>query len=153
VHYYRNSKGSIRNANREKVVSDQAKQRFEFRKARLRNAEQARKEKRQSRQLMMEATPAELTNDGQNTGTDAAAIIKAAQLRVLNKQASPQKKIAQLERTLLSAQKRVEEAQQRLNEAIASGSAEQRAQQRASLESARQKQVKTQQRLAEMKAQ
>jgi electron transport complex protein RnfC len=153
VHYYRNSKGSIRNANREKVVSDQAKQRFEFRKTRLLNAEQALKEKRQSRQLMMEATPAELTNDGQNTGTDAAAIIKAAQLRVLNKQASPQKKIAQLERTLLSAQKRVEEAQQRLNEAIASGSAEQQAQQRASLESARQKQVKTQQRLAEMKAQ
>jgi len=151
VQYYRNSKGSIRQSRREKIASDQSKQRFEFRKARLVRAEQKREEKRQSRQLMLEATPADKTNHRQNVSSDAAAIIRAAQLRALTKQSSPEKKIAQLERTLVSAQNRVEEAQQRLNDAIVHGTEEQQAQLRATLESARQKLVKTQQRLAEIK--
>jgi electron transport complex protein RnfC len=151
VQYYRNSKGSIRQSRREKIASDQAKERFEFRKARLVKAEQTREEKRQSRQLMLEATSTGKTNHGQNPGSDAAAIIRAAQLRALTKQSSPEKKIAQLERTLVSAQNRFEEAQQRLNDAIVSGTGEQQAQLRATLESSRQKLVKTQQRLAEIK--
>ena len=86
----------------------------------------------------------------QSTGSSAADIIKAAQLRGITKQASPEQQKAKLQRTLLAAQMRLEEAQQRLVQVTNKGSADQQAQQLASVEAARRKVEQTTQRLTEV---
>lgn len=142
VQYYRSSKGNIINSRNTKISAAKARERFEFRQVRLDNAEQARQVKRKARRIA--------TEKAKTSNSSAADIINAANLRAKARQASPDQQKAKLERTLMAAKMRLEEAQERLVEANKSGSAEQQAQQHASVEGARQKVEQTKRRLEEV---
>ena len=148
VQHYRSSKGEIRKANLDKIDSDNARQRFEFRKLRLEQADEQRQVKREARRLATEQARA--TNSDAQSGSSAADIIAAAQQRAITKQSTPEQQKAKSERALLAAQSRLEEAENRLTEATAHGTKEQQAICGASLEGARQKVDQTQNRLKEL---
>ena len=150
VQYYRSSKGDITNALAAKATAAISRERFEFRQVRLEKADIARESKREARRLNTEQAKKMSPSTTQSTGSSAADIIKAAQLRGITKQASPEQQKAKLQRTLLAAQMRLEEAQQRLVQVTNKGSADQQAQQLASVEAARRKVEQTTQRLTEV---
>ena len=142
VQYYRSSKGNIINSRNAKISAAKARERFEFRQVRLNKAEQAREVKREARRVA--------TEKAKTSSSSAADIINAANLRAKARQASPDQQKAKLERSLMAAKMRLDEAQERLAEANKSGSAEQQAQQHASVEGARQKVEQTKRRLEEL---
>jgi electron transport complex protein RnfC len=142
VQYYRSSKGNIINSRNAKISAAKARERFEFRQVRLDKAEQAREVKREARRIA--------TEKAKTSSSSAADIINAANLRAKARQASPDQQKAKLERSLMAAKMRLDEAQERLAEANKSGSAEQQAQQHASVEGARQKVEQTKRRLEEV---
>jgi len=148
VQHYRSSKGEIRKANLDKIDSDNARQRFEFRKLRLEQADEQRQVKREARRLATEQARA--TSSISQSGSSAADIIAAAQQRAMAKQSTPEQQKAKFERALLAAQSRLQEAENRLVEATTNGSAEQQAKCSASLENARQKVDQTKNRLKEL---
>ena len=148
VQHYRSSKGEIRKANIDKIDADNARQRFEFRKLRLEQADEQRQAKREARRLVTEQARA--TSNTSQPGSSAADIIAAAQQRVITKQASPEQQKAKFERALLAAQSRLQEAEKRLIEATTNGSKQQQTICSASVESARQKVDQTQYRLREL---
>ena len=164
VQYYRAAKGEIRQAREEKVKSDQARERFEFHKERI---EQAEREKEAKRVARREATqqakadhlaatangassaPATAAPSGAIPSSSAADIIAAAQARAAAKQASPEDQRAKLERTIASAEQRLKMAEEKLAEAINSDTGKQD-KLSAAVENTRQKLEQSKSKLAEL---
>ena len=133
VQYYRAAKGEIRHAQDEKVKADHARERFEFHKERIEQAEREKEAKRAARReaaLKAKANlPAADKTDGASgskaeskPSSSAADIIAAAQARAAAKQASPEDQKAKLERTIAATEQRLIVAEEKLAEAIASDS-------------------------------
>ncbi len=170
VQYYRAAKGEIRQAREEKVKSDHARDRFEFHKERI---EQAEREKEAKRAARREATqqakadhlaatangtavpsaapsaPATAAPAGAVPSSSAADIIAAAQARAAAKQASPEDQRAKLERTIASAEQRLKMAEEKLAEAINDDSGKQD-KLSAAVENTRQKLEQSKSKLAEL---
>ena len=163
VQYYRAAKGEIRHAQDEKVKADHARERFEFHKERIEQAEREKEEKRAARReaaLKAKANPpAADKTDGATPSTkpeakpssSAADIIAAAQARAAAKQASPEDQQAKLERTIAATEQRLIVAEEKLAEAIASDSDKQ-AVFSAAVENTRQKLQQSKTKLAELTA-
>ena len=122
VQYYRSAKGEIRTQEQERIKSDHARQRFEFRKQRIEQAEQEKIAKREARKKAAEAAKklaAEKKAAAEAAGkepTPTADPVAAAMARVQAKQQDPVAQKAKLERALNSAKSRVEKLQSRLND-------------------------------------
>jgi len=122
VQYYRSAKGEIRQQEQDRIKSDHARQRFEFRKQRMEQAEQEKIAKREARKKAAEAAKklaaekkaAEGDNKISNDNT-AADPVAAAMARVQAKQQDPAAQKAKLERALSSAKGRVEKLQEKLS--------------------------------------
>ncbi|MDG1474597.1 MAG: electron transport complex subunit RsxC [Porticoccaceae bacterium] len=153
VQHYRTSKGDILTARAEKAMAFKARERFEFRAIRLDKIDHQRESKRESRKLFSNNAAQQRVSGKPPLTASAEDIIKAAQLRIQTKQISPEKQKAKLERTLIAAQMRLEEAEQRLADVLDSGTLDQQTQHKATLEGAKQKVDKTQQRLAKINLQ
>ncbi|WP_082859257.1 electron transport complex subunit RsxC [Microbulbifer sp. Q7] len=119
VQYYRAAKGDIREARLEKEKADRARERFEYRKLRLEKAEQQKEAKRLARKKAAEE--ARKLREQQASSPDAQAakqesdVVAAALARVKAKQASPDQQLARAQRTLTSAEHRVERMQGKLH--------------------------------------
>ena len=104
VQYYRSAKGTIRLMDIEKEKSDRSRQRFEFRKARIEKAEAEKEAKREARRKAAEA-----------------AKVKAAEQPAASAPAAPQKssedQYKKLQRSVTSAQSRVDKLKQKVAEA------------------------------------
>ncbi|MDG1818346.1 MAG: electron transport complex subunit RsxC [Porticoccaceae bacterium] len=156
VQYYRAAKGEIRHAQDEKVKADHARERFEFHKERIEQAEREKEEKRAARReaaLKAKAAAAEKPADKSDSApsSSAADIIAAAQARAAAKQVSPEDQQAKLERTIAAAEQRLIVAEQKLAEAIESNSDKQ-AVLSAAVENTRQKLQQSKTKLAELTA-
>ena len=118
VQYYRSAKGTIRQQEKEKIKSDHARKRFEFRKSRIEKAEREKEEKRLARKKAAEAAKklaAEKAASGESsTANTAPNPVAEALARVNAKAQDPVAQRAKLERTLSSSQQRVEKLQQRV---------------------------------------
>ena len=121
VQYYRNSKGEITKAKREKVKSDQARERFEFHKQRIELAEQEKEAKRAARRQAAQQAKASSASSG-----SAVDIIAAAKARASEKKADPQQQRAKLERSVASAEMRLQVAQEKLDSAVANSESEEK---------------------------
>jgi len=144
VQYYRAAKGVIREKEQEKTKSDHARQRFEFRKQRIEQAEKEKEAKRLARKQAAEKAkklaaekkaqaasvaigPDSIENqkgadkDAGNTPIKSDPIEKdpvaAAMARVQAKQQDPAAQEAKLKRAVDSSQSRVDKLKTRLNEA------------------------------------
>jgi len=144
VQHYRSSKSDIKKAQEEKVKSDQARERFEFRQQRIELAEKEREAKRAARREAAKQAKA-------TTGTDSMAdIVAAAQARTAAKKTSPEQELAKLERAVSSAEMRVQKAQDKLDTATAGSETEEKINiLSAALSGAQQKLEKAKARLAE----
>ncbi|MGB0473680.1 MAG: electron transport complex subunit RsxC, partial [Porticoccaceae bacterium] len=144
VQYYRSSKSDIKKAQEEKIKSDQARERFEFRQQRIELAEKEREAKRAARREAAAQAKA-------STGTDAMAdIVAAAQARTAAKKTSPEQELAKLERAVSSAEMRVQKAQDKLDVATAGSETDEKINiLSAALSGAQQKLEKAKTRLAE----
>jgi electron transport complex protein RnfC len=144
VQHYRSSKSDIKKAQEEKVKSDQARERFEFRQQRIELAEKEREAKRAARREAAAQAKA-------STGTDSMAdIVAAAQARTAAKKTSPEQELAKLERAVSSAEMRVQKAQDKLDTATAGAETEEKINiLSAALSGAQQKLEKAKARLAE----
>ncbi|HEY8569307.1 electron transport complex subunit RsxC [Microbulbifer sp.] len=149
VQYYRAAKGDIREARQEKEKADRARERFEYRKLRMERAEQEKEAKRLERKKAAEeARKLREQNAGSPEAQAAkqeADVVAAALARVKAKQASPEQQLARAQRTLTSAEHRVERMQQKVAEADES----QRAQLEAQLKTAELKLKEARDKLAE----
>ncbi|WOX06609.1 electron transport complex subunit RsxC [Microbulbifer pacificus] len=149
VQYYRAAKGDIREARQEKEKADRARERFEYRKLRMERAEQEKEAKRLERkQAAEEARKLREQNAGSPEAQAAkqeADVVAAALARVKAKQASPEQQLARAQRTLTSAEHRVERMQQKVAEADEN----QRAQLEAQLKTAELKLKEARDKLAE----
>jgi electron transport complex protein RnfC len=150
VQHYRSSKADIVNARTAKATAAVARERFEFRQVRLEMADTVREAKREARRIVTEKAKITSPTTTQPSGSSAADIIKAAQLRGTARQASPEQQRAKLERTLMAAEMRLKEAQQRILQATNNASVDQQAQQLASVEAAKRKVEQATQRLTEV---
>ena len=113
VQYYRHSKGEIQKARAEKVKSDHARQRFEFHQQRMEQAERDKEAKRAARREAAEQakatagaannSAAKATAEGQS-GDSAADIIAAAQARAAARKVSPEQQLAEEKLTEADAQ-------------------------------------------------
>lgn len=133
VQYYRAAKGTIRQQQHEKIRSDHARQRFEFRQTRIDLAETERDAKRLARKeaavkakalaAKKKATAAQ--NPTINTATNDKSALEStlldpvaiAMAKVKEREQDPAVQKSKLERTLTSAQSRVDKLQARLNDA------------------------------------
>jgi electron transport complex protein RnfC len=120
VQYYRAAKATIRHHEQEKIKSDHARQRFEFRKQRMEQAEQEKEVKRLARKQAADEAKklaaqkaAAKPNDTSNTAATLDPVA-AAMARVQEAQQDPARQQAKLERAVSSAQSRVEKLQERL---------------------------------------
>jgi electron transport complex protein RnfC len=130
VQYYRAAKGAIKHIEQEKVKSDHARQRFEFRKLRIEKAEQEKIAKREARKAAAEkakrlqqeklAQQADNTTDAPSTATSAPAAdpVAAAMARVKEKQNDPVAQQAKLERAVSSAKDRVAKLEDKLTKPL-----------------------------------
>ncbi len=123
VQYYRAAKGSIREKEQEKTKSDHARQRFEFRKQRMEQAEREKEAKRLARKEAAEKAKqlaAEKKAAAGNTDTGGTSAnttedpVAAAMARVQAKQQDPAAQKAKCQRAVESAQSRVNKLKQRL---------------------------------------
>ncbi len=145
VQYYRNSKGEIQKANREKIKSDQARDRFEFHKQRIESAEKEKQAKRAARREAVHKAKSSSTASG-----SATDIIAAAQARAAAKKSTPQQQLAKLKRAVSSAEMRLQLAQEKLDTATANGETKEKLNTlSAAVTSAQQKLEQAQVRLAE----
>lgn len=150
VQYYRAAKGTMREAEQEKLKSDRARERFEFRKARLEKAEQEKEAKRQARKKAAEEArkrkAAQPASDKAGTGgaSSEADVVAAALARVKAKESSPEQQKARAERSVKSAQERV----QKLEEKASAAEGTQRDQLQAQLKAAQLKLNEARQKLA-----
>ncbi|WP_081847983.1 electron transport complex subunit RsxC [Microbulbifer sp. HZ11] len=121
VQYYRAAKGDIREARLEKEKADRARERFEYRKLRLEKAEQEKEAKRLARKKAAEEARRQREQNADTPEAKAAKeesdVVAAALARVKAKQATPEQQLARAQRTLTSAEHRVERMQSKLNEA------------------------------------
>jgi len=120
VQYYRNSKGEIRQAQQEKIKAAQARERFEFHKQRIEQAEQEKEAKRAARREAAKQAKASTTSDS------TADIVAAAQARMATKKNSPEQERAKLERAVTSAEMRVQKAQDKLDSAVTNDETEEK---------------------------
>ncbi len=130
VQYYRAAKGAIKHIEKEKIKSDHARQRFEFRKLRIERAEAEKAAKREARKqaaaeakrIQAEKLAAKDTGDTTKTEANGATVdpVAAAMARVKAKQQDPVEQKAKLERTIASTQDRIA----KLNEKLATADAE-----------------------------
>ena len=158
VQYYRHSKGEIQKARAEKVKSDHARQRFEFHQQRMEQAERDKEAKRAARREAAEQAKAtagaanngaaKATAEGQS-GDSAADIIAAAQARAAARKVSPEQQLAKFERSIAGAEMRLQMAEEKLTEADAQQTDEQKNILVAAVEAARQKLEQAKGRLAE----
>ncbi|MCX2779474.1 electron transport complex subunit RsxC [Microbulbifer thermotolerans] len=152
VQYYRAAKGDIRTAEQEKEKADRARERFEFRKLRMERAEKEKQAKREARRKAAELARRQREESG---GAEAEAaqkeadLVAAALARVKAKQASPEQQLARAQRSLTSAEGRVERLQQKLEAA----EEKQRDQLAAQLKAAELKLQEARQKLAEAERQ
>jgi electron transport complex protein RnfC len=128
VQYYRAAKGNILQQQQEKIRSDHARQRFEFRQARIERAEAEKEVKRAVRKEAAEKAKALAAKrkaeaaqnpENNNRNNDAPALdpVALAMARVKAKEQDPAVQKSKLERALTSAQGRVEKLQTRLDNA------------------------------------
>ena len=130
VQYYRAAKGTIRQQEQEKIKSDHARQRFEFRKQRIERAEQQKEAKRlarkkaaeEAKRLAAEKKAATIAPESNSvTPTETTTIkadpVAAAIARVKAKEQDPTVQKAKLERAVSSAQSRIEKLKQRIQDA------------------------------------
>jgi electron transport complex protein RnfC len=132
VQYYRAAKGTIRQQQEEKIKSDHARQRFEFRQLRIERAEQEKEAKRVARKKAAEEAKrvaaarkaaAEENADDKSVADEngkqktSADPVAAAMARVQAKKQDPVEQQNKLERALSSAKSRVEKLQQRIEDA------------------------------------
>ncbi len=152
VQYYRASKGSIRQLAIEKQKSDRSRQRFEFRQQRIAKAEAEKEAKREARkQAAAEAKKkleAQKAAGAAEPKDDKADVVSAALARVQAKQASPEEQKAKLERSLNSANSRLEKARER----VANADPEQREKLEARVKDAEQRATEAQKKLDEFLA-
>jgi electron transport complex protein RnfC len=154
VQYYRAAKGEIRHARDEKVKADHARERFEFHKERIEQAERDKEAKRAARReaaLKAKAAAAEKPSEQNSPSSSAIDIIAAAKARAAEKQASPEDQQAKLERTIAATEQRLIVAEQKLAEAVESNSDKQ-AVLSAAVENTRQKLEQSKVKLAELTA-
>jgi electron transport complex protein RnfC len=160
VQYYRAAKGDIRQAREEKVKSDHARDRFEFHKERMEQAEREKEAKRTARREATQQAKADHAAAAANgsavpatssasPSSSTADIIAAAQARAAAKQASPEDQRAKLERTIASAEQRLKMAEEKLAEALDSDSGKQD-KLSAAVENTRQKLEQSKSKLAEL---
>ncbi|WP_370452162.1 electron transport complex subunit RsxC [Microbulbifer sp. GL-2] len=121
VQYYRAAKGTIRQAEAEKEKSDRARDRFEFRKLRLEKAEKEKEAKREARrkaaELARQQREQNPDSEEAKTGKQEADVVAAALARVKSRQEDPQQLLARAQRTLSSAESRVERLRSKLDAA------------------------------------
>ncbi len=129
VQYYRAAKGTIRQQQQEKIKSDHARQRFEFRQARIERAEAEKEAKRLARKQAAEKAKAlaakkkaeAAKNPETKTAEQAEKVpldpVAQALAKVKESAQDPAAQKAKLERALASTQSRVEKLQARLNDA------------------------------------
>jgi electron transport complex protein RnfC len=147
VQHYRHSKGEILKAREEKVKSDHARERFEFHQQRM---EQAEKDKEAKRAARREAAEKAKASTAAASGAGSAAdIIAAAQARAAAKKVSPEQQQAKFERSIAGAEMRVQMATEKLAEAAADQTDEQKNILTAALDGAKQKLEQAQARLAD----
>ncbi len=128
VQYYRAAKGTMRQMAIDKEKSDRSRQRFEFRQARIAKAEAEKEAKRLARKKAAEEAKKKLEAD-KASGTQNAApasnpaakndVVAAAIASAKASQATPEEQKARLERSLTSAEGRLDKLQQRHAEATA----------------------------------
>lgn len=125
VQYYRAAKGSIRQQEKEKVKSDHARQRFEFRKLRIERAEAEKVAKREARKkAAAEAKRLQAEKQNAATGETADANTKAsvdpvaaAMAKVQQQKNDPAAQQAKLERTINSSKDRIQKLKDKLADA------------------------------------
>jgi len=121
VQYYRAAKGTIRQAEAEKEKSDRARDRFEFRKLRLEKAEKEKEAKREARRKAAELARQQREQNPESNevkaGKQEADVVAAALARVKSRQEDPQQLLARAQRTLSSAESRVERLRSKLEAA------------------------------------
>ena len=111
---------AILKAQEEKIKSDQARERFEFRQQRIELAEKEREAKRSARREAAKQAKTSASTDS------VADIVAAAQARTAAKKSSPEQERAKLERAVSSAEMRVQKAQEKLDTATASSETEEK---------------------------
>lgn len=131
VQYYRASKSTIRRLDEEKLQSDHARERFEFRKARIEKAEAEKEAKRQARKQAAEKAKQEAKKKADQLAKDSSnnEVIKEkdklqnvgidnsnteAKKREPSQEQSPEQERPKLERALSRAENRFDRAQQQL---------------------------------------
>ncbi|MDM3870955.1 electron transport complex subunit RsxC [Porticoccus sp. W117] len=158
VQHYRAAKAELRQAARERIKSDRARERFEYNKQRKQQAEAEKAAKREARRIAAEqakATLAKTHAQQEQTPTEQASdVVQAALQQVAAKQASPEQQRAKLERSVNSAESRLQRLEKKLAEGQAESSdaplsEEQVSGYQAQIESARLKLTETQQKLKE----
>ena len=158
VQYYRATKSEIRKLEAEKKKSDHARERFEFRQARLEKAEAEKAAKREARkqaaleaQKKAAAAPAGDKPDADTGKTGSADdLIQAAMARAAAKKASPEHQKAKLERGLEAAKNRLQFAEEKLKDAQAEGAGdEQQEKLQVKVEEARRKLAEAEKKLAD----
>ncbi|MGI9285201.1 MAG: electron transport complex subunit RsxC [Pseudomonadales bacterium] len=142
VQYYRASKAEIRHRDLEHIKSEQARERFEAREARLEKLEQEKQAKRKARKEAARKTAAaNSAQDPKQAEIQAAvarakakkettaasddpvqAAIERAQAKRAQAAAVPEDKLAQLQKLLASADKRVGNTREKLEQAKIEGS-------------------------------
>ena len=116
VQYYRAAKGEIRQLAQEKIKADRARERFEFNKLRKERAETEKAAKREARRLAAEQAKAKLSdqNEAATASGQASDVVQAALAKVAAKQVTPEQQQAKLERSVKSAESRLERLQKKL---------------------------------------
>ena len=153
VQHYRAAKAELRQAARERIKSDRARERFEYNKQRKQQAEAEKAVKREARRIAAEQAKEKLAQQqAQPTQGQASDVVQAALQQVAAKQASPKQQKAKLERSLNSAKNRLQRLEQKLAAGVVTDSDtplndEQRTGYQAQIESARLKLEEAQQNL------
>ncbi|MFT6791129.1 MAG: electron transport complex protein RnfC [Cellvibrionaceae bacterium] len=124
VQYYRAAKDEIRHQQQEKIKSDHARRRFEFRKIRVQEAEKSKEEKRLARKKAAEAARRmaadKKTASKTETATENSPVadpVAVAMARIKAKENDPVAQESRLTRALSSGQSRVEKLRIRLAQA------------------------------------
>lgn len=138
VQYYRASKAEIRHRDLEHIKSEQARERFEARQARLDKLEQEKQAKRKARkkaaaarhnedpkQAEIQAAVARAKAKKENTADredPVQAAIARAQAKRAQAAAEPEDKLTQLQKSLATADKRLGNTREKLEQAKSEGS-------------------------------
>ena len=133
VQYYRSAKGTIRQLAIDKEKSDRSRQRFEFRQERIAKAEAEKEAKRQARKKAAEAAKKKLAEQPPADTSGAAKpakgdVVAQAIAAAASKQRTPEEERSRLQRSVNSAQSRVDKLIKKFGEADESQAAKLNAQ-------------------------